>query len=116
MLIDRLGAVRLIGLCVDAALHGLPAGRLDHDRQDLGGLLYCALTATWPGPSDSIVPAAPHAHDEVLAPRQVRAGVPRPLDLLWTDITETGHPKQHAGGPPTTTTTTSPRRTRCRTG
>ena len=94
MLIDRLGAVRLIGLCVDAALHGVPAGRLDHDRQDLGGLLYCALTATWPGPSDSIVPAAPHAHDEVLAPRQVRAGVPRPLDLLWTDITETGHHKQ----------------------
>jgi hypothetical protein len=94
VLIDRLGAVRLIGLCVDAALHGLPAGRLDHDRQDLGGLLYCALTATWPGPSDSIVPGAPHEHDAVLAPRQVRAGVPRPLDLLWTDITETGHHKR----------------------
>jgi len=94
VLIDRLGAVRLIGLCVDAALHGLPAGRLDHDRQDLGGLLYCALTATWPGPSDSIVPAAPHHHASVLSPRRVRAGVPRPLDALWSDITETAHHKR----------------------
>ena len=94
VLIDGLGAVRLIGLCVDAALHGVPAGRLDQDRQDLGGILYCALTATWPGPSDSIVPGAPHEHDSVLSPRQVRAGVPRPLDLLWNDITEVGHPKR----------------------
>ncbi len=94
VLIDGLGAVRLIGLCVDAALHGVPAGRLDQDRQDLGGILYCALTATWPGPSDSIVPGAPHEHDAVLSPRQVRAGVPRPLDLLWNDITEAGHPKR----------------------
>jgi hypothetical protein len=94
VLIDRLGAIRLIGLCVDAALHALPAGRLDQDRQDLGGLLYCALTATWPGPSDSIVPAAPHEHDHLLSPRQVRAGVPRPLDLLWTDITDVNHHKR----------------------
>jgi hypothetical protein len=88
VLVDRLGAVRLIGLCVDAALHGLPAGRLDQDRHDVGGLLYCGLTATWPGPSDSIVPAAPHAHDAVLPPRRVRAGVPRPLDVLWSEICE----------------------------
>ena len=94
VLIDGLGAVRLIGLCVDAALHGLPSGRIEQDRQDLGGLLYCALTATWPGPSDSIVPAAPHEHDAVLAPRQVRAGVPRTLDLLWSDITEAGNHKR----------------------
>jgi hypothetical protein len=94
VLIDRLGAVRLIGLCVDAALHGLPAGRLDHDRHDLGGLLYCALTATWPGPSASIVPAAPHHHDTVLSPRRVRAGVPRPLDQLWIEIAESVHHKR----------------------
>ena len=94
VLVDGLGAVRLIGLCVDAALHDLPPGRLDQDRQDLGGLLYCALTATWPGPSDSIVPGAPHEHDRVLAPRQVRAGVPRPLDLLWAGITESDHHKR----------------------
>ncbi|WP_322937485.1 protein kinase family protein [Nocardioides bizhenqiangii] len=94
VLIDRLGAVRLIGLCVDAALHGIPAGRIEQDRQDLGGILYCSLTGTWPGPSDSIVPAAPHEHDAVLSPRQVRAGVPRPLELLWTDITEAGHPRR----------------------
>lgn len=97
VLIDRLGAVRLIGLCVDAALHGLPAGRLDQDRQDLGGLLYCALTATWPGPSESIVPGAPHEHDAVLSPRRVRAGVPRFLDQLWIEITESGQHRRRWG-------------------
>lgn len=100
VLIDRLGAVRLIGLCVDAALHGLPAGRIDQDRHDVGGLLYCSLTATWPGPSDSIVPAAPHDHhDAVLAPRRVRAGVPRPLDVLWTEISEDQPQRRRWPGP-----------------
>ncbi|UMG94195.1 hypothetical protein [Nocardioides sp. TF02-7] len=86
VLVDRFGAVRLIGFSVDAALHGLPDGRLEHDLQDLGGLLYCALTATWPGPSASAVPGAPHEHAAVLAPRRVRAGVPRPLDHLWSAL------------------------------
>ncbi|KAA1415407.1 hypothetical protein F0U44_20650 [Nocardioides humilatus] len=99
VLIDRLGAVRLIGLCVDAALHGLPAGRIDQDRHDLGGVLYCALTATWPGPSDSIVPGAPHDHDAVLPPRRVRAGVPRPLDLLWTEISDDAPHRRRWPGP-----------------
>jgi len=95
VLIDRYGAVRLIGLCVDAALHGLPPGRVELDREDLGGLLYCALTATWPGPSGSIVPAAPEDHGHVLPPRRVRAGVPRPLDQMWARITD--QPRRRGG-------------------
>ncbi|NYJ03577.1 hypothetical protein HNR19_004275 [Nocardioides thalensis] len=87
VLIDRYGAVRLIGLCVDAALHGITGSDEATDRADLAGLLYCALTATWPGPSTSAVAAAPVAHGEVLSPRRVRAGVPRPLDQLWLDLT-----------------------------
>ncbi|MCX6398753.1 MAG: protein kinase family protein [Propionibacteriales bacterium] len=86
ILIDRYGSIRIIGMCVDAALHGLPPGDVDGDLQDLGGLLYCALTGTWPGPSGSIVPAAPRENDAFLSPRQVRAGVPKPLDLLWREF------------------------------
>ncbi|MFC5731247.1 MULTISPECIES: protein kinase family protein [Nocardioides] len=91
VLIDSFGSVRLIGLCVDAALHGLPPGDIDNDVEDLGGLLYCALTGTWPGPSGSIVPAAPRENDEFLSPRQVRAGVPKPLDALWREFDCTGN-------------------------
>lgn len=86
VLIDRYGSVRLIGMCVDAALHGLPAGDVQSDLEDLGGLLYCALTGVWPGPSGSIVPAAPRENGGFLSPRQVRAGVPKPLDLVWREF------------------------------
>ncbi len=82
VLIDRTGSVRVIGFAVDAALHGLPPGRISTDVADLGGLLYCALTGTWPGVSRTPVPAAPHDNGQVLRPRQVRAGIPRPLDSL----------------------------------
>ncbi|HWJ09424.1 MAG TPA: protein kinase family protein [Nocardioides sp.] len=86
VLIDRYGAVRLIGMCVDAALHGLPPGDVQADLEDLGGLLYCALTGVWPGPSGSIVPAAPRENGTFLSPRQVRAGVPKQLDLVWREF------------------------------
>lgn len=97
VLIDRHGSVRLIGLCVDAALHGLPVASPQADLEDLGGLLYCALTGVWPGPSGSIVPAAPREHGAFLSPRQVRAGVPKPLDLLWRELDRPGDP-HHAPG------------------
>ena len=86
VLIDRTGSVRVIGFAVDAALHGLPPGRISTDVADLGGLLYCALTGKWPGVSRSPVPAAPHEHGQVLRPRQVRAGIPRPLDSLCDEV------------------------------
>ncbi len=82
VLIDTDGAVRLIGFAVDAALHGLPAGRVSTDIADLVGLLYAAMTGKWAGVSRSVVPAAPSTHGHVLRPRQVRAGIPRDLDSL----------------------------------
>lgn len=82
VLVDRHGQVRVIGLCVDAALHGVPHDRTSTDVTDLAGLLYCALTASWAGASASDVRAAPVEHGHVLRPRRVRAGVPRPLDQL----------------------------------
>jgi hypothetical protein len=81
VLVDGSGSVRVIGFCVDAALHGLDA-RASRDVADLGGLLYSALTGRWPGPSASGVAPAPTEHDRVLRPRQVRAGIPRLLDTL----------------------------------
>jgi hypothetical protein len=82
VLIDTDGSVRLIGFAVDAALHGLPDGRVATDIADLVGLLYAAVTGKWAGVSRSAVPPAPSAHGHVLRPRQVRAGIPRTLDSL----------------------------------
>ncbi|HEU4811800.1 MAG TPA: protein kinase family protein [Nocardioides sp.] len=86
VLVDRTGSVRVIGFCVDAALHGLPPGRISTDVADLGGLLYSALTGKWPGVSRSDVPPAPGEHGRILRPRQVRAGIPRPLDELCDQV------------------------------
>jgi hypothetical protein len=86
VLIDQDGAVRLIGFAVDAALHGLPAGRIAADEIDLVGLLYAGLTGKWAGISRSLLPPAPSDHGRVLRPRQVRAGIPRPLDSLCDHV------------------------------
>jgi hypothetical protein len=86
VLIDTSGAVRVIGWCVDAALHGRPEGRASEDVADLAGLLYAALTGKWAGPSASAVPLAPTDHGRVLRPRQVRAGIPRTLDALCDEV------------------------------
>jgi hypothetical protein len=86
VLIDQDGAVRLIGFAVDAALHGLPAGRIGTDDVDLVALLYAGLTGKWAGISRSLVPAAPSQNGRVLRPRQVRAGIPRPLDSLCDHV------------------------------
>lgn len=98
VLVDRTGSVRVIGFCVDAALHGLPPDRISTDVADLGGLLYCAMTGRWPGVSRSQVASAPQEHGRVLRPRQVRAGVPRTLDLLCDEVVNpyAGSNGQHA--------------------
>ncbi len=90
VLIDQDGAVRLIGFAVDAALHGLPSGRISTDVVDLVGLLYASLTGKWAGVSRSAVTAAPAEHGHVLRPRQVRAGIPRTLDSLCDHVLNHG--------------------------
>ncbi|WP_121254017.1 hypothetical protein [Nocardioides ferulae] len=89
VLVDRNGGVRIIGFCVEAALHGIHEDHdsvVETDVADLAGLLYAALTGRWAGRSTSSVPAAPREHDRVLRPRQVRAGVPRPLDTVCDEV------------------------------
>ncbi|HEY3530820.1 MAG TPA: protein kinase family protein [Nocardioides sp.] len=90
VLIDTDGSVRLIGFAVDAALHGLPSGRIATDIADLVGLLYAAMTGKWAGASRSTVPPAPSSHGHVLRPRQVRAGIPRTLDSLCDHVLNHG--------------------------
>lgn len=86
VLVDNAGGIRIIGFCVDAALHGLPPGELRTDVRDLAGLLHASLTGRWAGDSASQVPPVPRDHGRVLRPRQVRAGVPRPLDDLCDEL------------------------------
>jgi hypothetical protein len=86
VLVDHAGAVRVIGYAVDAAMFGLGPGRASTDVADLGGLLYAALTGRWPGVSTSAVPPAPIVSGRVLRPRQVRAGIPRALDVLCDEV------------------------------
>jgi hypothetical protein len=62
-----------------------PATGRDPKRADveaLGGLLYAALTGSWPLPGDCGLPAAPAVDGKLRSPRQVRSGVPRDLDAV----------------------------------
>jgi hypothetical protein len=75
------GSVKVIGLAIKAALE--PSGSTDpqaDDVRDLGRLLYACLVSRWPDGPLAGMSAAPTEHGKVLRPRQVRAGVPKPLD------------------------------------
>src|SRR5262249_18724856 len=82
------GRVRVLGLCVAAALRGAGADGpevLDPacDARGLGLLLYAALTARWPGdPGDCALPAAPLQGGRAVRPSLVRAGVPAVRDAI----------------------------------
>jgi len=86
ILLDHQGAVRVIGLAVDAALNGLPVLDKEADVEDLVGCLYAAMTGRWAGPSASSVPAAHRENGRILRPRRVRGGIPRPLDELCAEV------------------------------
>ncbi|MGD9959881.1 hypothetical protein [Nocardioides sp.] len=86
VLIDHNGSVKIIGFAVDAALHGLPAGRRSTDTVDLAGLLYACLVGKWPGVSSSTLPRAPQEGGQPLRPRKVRAGIPKPLDVVCDEV------------------------------
>jgi len=102
VILTKSSGVKVIGLGTLAALRIDPAETDDPelaDTRDLGRLLYACLTARWPGGSAGELPAAPTEHGRLLRPRQVRAGVPRPLDVLCDRIL--GNPPR-AGDPITT--------------
>ena len=91
VMVTEAGSVKLIGFVVDAVLRGRdslrtaagsPLSEHESDVLNLGALLYVSLTGKWPGTQGSTLPAAPGDHGVPLRPRQVRAGVPRPLDAV----------------------------------
>lgn len=90
VLVTHAGAVKLIGYVIDATLQRPRPpdpiyGELDDREADvinLAGLLYASLTGRWPGVAPSSVPPAPREGRRPLRPRQVRAGVPRTLDVI----------------------------------
>ncbi|CAN5853424.1 protein kinase family protein [soil metagenome] len=83
ILVTHSGAVRLLGLATDQALHAPDQEVADSaglgeqtDVTALGCLLYACLVARWPSQRDvGGLPAAPTEHGRLLRPRQVRAGV-----------------------------------------
>lgn len=105
VMVTEAGSVKLIGFVVDAVLHGrrqpaTPDGRelSDHesDVHNLAALLYAALVGKWPGSQASSLPGAPVDHGRVLRPRQVRAGIPRPLDAICDQVL---NPSEDQAGP-----------------
>ncbi|MEO5710556.1 MAG: protein kinase family protein [Nocardioidaceae bacterium] len=107
VMITEAGTVKLVGFVVDAVLQdragrdqvrvtgGDPMSAHESDVVNLAGLLYAALVGRWPGTEGSSVPAAPVEHGRPLRPRQVRAGVPRPLDAICERVLNAG-PHAHA--------------------
>ena len=91
VMVTEAGSVKLIGFVVDAVLRGRdqarvgggrPLGEHEADVVNLAALLYAGLVARWPGTDGCSLPDAPTEHGRPMRPRQVRAGVPRPLDAI----------------------------------
>ncbi len=77
------GEVRISGLGVGAAIAGIESTEPAlADTRGLGRVLYAALTGYWPGTEQTSLPAAPRRGDEAYSPRQIRAGIPSPLDAV----------------------------------
>jgi hypothetical protein len=82
------GGVKITGLGIDAALAGAGADEdiaedpALTDTQDLGRLLYAAVTGYWPGPEMTGLPPAPMIDGAPCTPRQVSAGVPASIDVV----------------------------------
>ena len=79
------GQTKVVGLGVAAALRDGPRGlaAMDADTPAAASVLYAGLTGRWPGGSVDGLPGAPRDESGRLAsPRQVRAGVPHPLDEI----------------------------------
>ncbi|HEX4977504.1 MAG TPA: protein kinase [Nocardioides sp.] len=106
VLITEAGSVKLIGFVVDAVLRGREQARSATGRRlgeheadvvNLAALLYAGLTARWPGMVGSSLPDAPRDGGRPLRPRQVRAGVPRPLDTICERVLAGEEPGDGAG-------------------
>jgi Protein kinase domain len=105
VMVTEAGSVKLIGFVVDAVLHGELQVRvadgepMSHERADvvnLAALLYALLVGKWPGTEGSSLPQAPLEHGKTMRARQVRAGVPRPLDAICDRVLNPDSHHNHA--------------------
>ena len=101
VMVSEAGAVKLIGFVVDGVLNGAHSrgtagfGDQASDVTNLAALLYAGLVAKWPGTEPSTVPPAPSEHGHPLRPRQVRAGIPRPLDAICDRVLSPNQAHRH---------------------
>ena len=104
VMVTEAGSVKLIGFVVDAVLHGRqqvrvtggrPLAEHEADVVNLAALLYAGLTGRWAGTAGTSLPTAPTEHGRALRPRQVRAGVPRPLDAICERVLNAEAGSQH---------------------
>jgi hypothetical protein len=95
------GGVKVVGLGIDAALAGTAADDPAlADTYGLARLLYAALTAHLPGEEWPGLPPAPEVDGHPRSPRQVRAGVPAPIDEVCCQAL---FQRTHPGEQPITT-------------
>jgi len=95
VMVNENGSVKLIGFVVDGVLHGRHDSSMsDHESDvlNLAALLYAGLVGRWPGTPGTTLAAAPRDHGRVLAPRQVRAGVPKALDRVCDNVLNRSDP------------------------
>ncbi|MPZ61178.1 MAG: hypothetical protein GEU93_07755 [Propionibacteriales bacterium] len=98
IIVTDTGAVKILGLATEAALHGIQYADAEaEDVRGLGRLLYACLVTHWPGGPESGLPTAPTEHGRLMRPQQVRAGVPRSLDETCDRIL--GEPPKHQAPP-----------------
>lgn len=85
VLLTHDGRVKVRGLATAAALAGTETEGERADREDATGvvaLAYAGLTATWPLPGSTSLPAAPDEGSGPPPPSRVAVGVPGDLDTL----------------------------------
>ncbi|MGC3993651.1 MAG: protein kinase family protein [Propionicimonas sp.] len=86
VLVGDNGQVSLVGFCVEHVLRRQNEATPEQDVRDLVAILYAALTSAWPGSTTTSLSAAPRDHGHLMRARQVRAGVPRELDVLCDSV------------------------------
>lgn len=109
LLVTTNGRLRVTDAAVGAAVHGLDlqpgvtGEEIRADTRDLAAVLYALLTGHWPSAATpqpaAGLPAAPAGGagaGRAYSPRQVRAGVPRALDLV---VSRGLDPARHPGLP-----------------
>lgn len=99
LLVTPAGRVRVTDAALASALHGDPlplvasALGVERDTQDLAAVLYALVTGRWPVTSDlpaGSLPLSPGSEAQLMSARQVRAGVPRALDLVLVRALDPG--------------------------